>query len=51
VGIKGGMWYHHEGCVETKQLYVERMAVKSKSQEFVHFASTKWISSMYLGII
>jgi hypothetical protein len=38
VGIEGGTRHHREGWVKTKQLRVERMAVRSKSQELVHFA-------------
>jgi hypothetical protein len=37
-GIGGGTWHHHGGCVEAKQLHVERVSVRSKSQELVHFA-------------
>jgi hypothetical protein len=32
-----GSWHHREGCIEAKQLRVERVAVWSKSQELVHF--------------
>jgi hypothetical protein len=49
--IRGGTWRHHEGCVVAKQLCVERMAVRSKSQELVHFTPVKWIGSMYLGVV
>jgi hypothetical protein len=38
VGIGGGTWRHHEGCIEAKQLHVEHVAVRSISQELVHFA-------------
>jgi hypothetical protein len=38
VGIICDMWRHHEGCVKAKQLRVERVAVRSISQELVHFA-------------
>jgi hypothetical protein len=38
VGIRGGTWCHHEMCVERKQLHVERVAVRSKSQELAHLA-------------
>ena len=31
VGIGGATWRHHEGCVEEKQLRVERVSVSSKS--------------------
>jgi hypothetical protein len=37
-GIGGGTWHHHGGCVEAKQLHVERVTVRSKSKELVHFA-------------
>jgi hypothetical protein len=37
-GIGGGLWRHHEGCVEVKQLGAERVAIRSKSQELVYFA-------------
>jgi hypothetical protein len=30
-GIRGGTWHHHKGCVEAKQLCVERVVVWSKS--------------------
>jgi hypothetical protein len=36
--IRGGTWHHHEGCIEAKQLRVERVAVRSISEELVHFA-------------
>jgi hypothetical protein len=39
--IGGDTWCHHNGCVKEKQLRVERVAVRSKSQELVHFASAK----------
>jgi hypothetical protein len=32
------MWRHCEGCVETKQLCVKRVAVRCIFQELVHFA-------------
>jgi hypothetical protein len=32
VGIEGSTWCHRKGWVKTKQLCVERMAVRSKSQ-------------------
>jgi hypothetical protein len=51
VAIRGGTWRHHEGCVKAKQLHVERVAIISKSQELIHFALTKWIGSMYLGVV
>jgi hypothetical protein len=50
-GIGGGMWRHHGGCVEEKQLRVERVAVRSISQELVHFAPAKWIGTTYLGVV
>jgi hypothetical protein len=31
VGIRGGLWRHNEGCVEVKQLGVERVTIRSKS--------------------
>jgi hypothetical protein len=31
MGIDGGTWHHNEGCVEVKQLRVERVAVGSKT--------------------
>jgi hypothetical protein len=37
-GIRGDTWHHREGCVKANQLHVECMAVRSKSQELVHFA-------------
>jgi hypothetical protein len=37
VGIEGDMWHHHGGCTEAKQLRVERVTVRSISQELVHF--------------
>jgi hypothetical protein len=30
-GTSGSTWSHNEGCVNVKQLCVERMAVKSKT--------------------
>jgi hypothetical protein len=30
-GIGGGMWRHSEGCIEVKQLHVERVAVGSRT--------------------
>jgi hypothetical protein len=50
-GIRGGTWRHREGCVKVKELRVERVAVRSKSQELVHFALAKSIASMYLGVV
>jgi hypothetical protein len=50
-GIRGGTWRHREGCVKAKELRVERVAVRSKSQELVHFALAKSIASMYLGVV
>jgi hypothetical protein len=51
VGIRGGTWRHHEGCAEAKKLCVERVAVRSKHQEMVHFAPAEWIDSMYLCVV
>jgi hypothetical protein len=34
-----------------KQLHVERVAIRSKSQELVHFGRTKCKRSMYIGVI
>jgi hypothetical protein len=31
VGIGGDTWHHNEGCIEAKQLHVERVAVRSKT--------------------
>jgi hypothetical protein len=50
-GMRGDMWHHYEGWVEAKQLSVERVAIRSKSLEFVHFTLAKWIGSMYLAIV
>jgi hypothetical protein len=50
-GIRGNTWRHHEGCVEAKQLRVERVAVISKSQELGHFAPAKWIGFKHLGVV
>jgi hypothetical protein len=36
-GIKGGVWRHHEACIEAKQLRVERVAIRSKCQELGPF--------------
>jgi hypothetical protein len=38
VGIRGGTWRHHGGCIEAKQLRAECVAIRSKSQELVHFS-------------
>jgi hypothetical protein len=36
--IRGVTWHHWEGCIEAKQLHVERLAVKCILQELVHFS-------------
>jgi hypothetical protein len=51
VGIGGGMWCHREGCIKAKQLRVERVGVRSKSQELVQLPPAKWIGYMYLGVV
>jgi hypothetical protein len=38
-GTRGDTWRHREGHVKAKQLRVERVAVRSKSQELVHFTA------------
>jgi hypothetical protein len=38
VGIEGGMWHQHEGCVEPKQLRVEHVSMRCTFQELLHFA-------------
>jgi hypothetical protein len=38
MGIKGGIRRHHEGCIETKQIHVERVTVRSIFEELLHFA-------------
>jgi hypothetical protein len=40
VGIGYGTRRNHVGCVGAKQLHVECMTVRSKSQELVQFASS-----------
>jgi hypothetical protein len=47
-GIGGSTWCHHEGCVKVKQLRVERVAVKSISQELVHFAPDR-VDMLYVS--
>jgi hypothetical protein len=37
VGIEGSTWHRHKGCVEVKQLHVERVAISSRSKESIHF--------------
>jgi hypothetical protein len=37
-GNRIGTWSHHGGCVDAKQLCVERVTVRSKLQELVHFS-------------
>jgi hypothetical protein len=34
-----------------KQRREERVAIRSKLQELVHFALAKWIDSIYLGVV
>jgi hypothetical protein len=43
VGIREDMWHHHEGCIEAKQLLVERMAVKPK----IGLKTKKFISGCF----
>jgi hypothetical protein len=50
-GIEGSMWRHHKGCIKAKQLRLERVAGRSKSQVLALFALAKWIGSMYLGVV
>jgi hypothetical protein len=38
MGIRGGTRRHHEGCIELKQICVERVTIKSISEELLHFA-------------
>jgi hypothetical protein len=38
-GIEGSMWFHCEGCVEVRQLHVERMPIRCIFLELVHFVS------------
>jgi hypothetical protein len=49
-GLRGGMWRCREGCIKANQLRVERVAIRSKSQELVHFTPAKWIGSMHVGV-
>jgi hypothetical protein len=39
--IGGGTCRHREGCIEAKQLHVERVVVRCIFQELVHFAPIK----------
>jgi hypothetical protein len=48
---RGGTWHHHEGCIEAKQISVERVVVRSIFEELVHFAPAKWIGFTYLGVV
>jgi hypothetical protein len=41
MGIEGDTWRHNRGSVEAKQLCMACVAVRSKSQELVHFVPTK----------
>ena len=34
---RGGMWWNHSGCVETKQIYEGSVAVQSTEKELVHY--------------
>jgi hypothetical protein len=38
MGIIGDTWRHHHGCVKTKQLHEECVAIKLKYEELVHFS-------------
>jgi hypothetical protein len=44
-GIRGDMWH------QVKQLREDRVTVRSKFQELVHFAPREWISPMYLRVV
>jgi hypothetical protein len=37
MGVGGGTWHHSEVCVKAKRLCVERVVVRSKTYELVHF--------------
>jgi hypothetical protein len=39
----GGTWWHNEGCIKAKQLFVEHVAVGSKLRSWSILPLAEWI--------